>query len=264
MSSYLIDQSGPNIRVRGRFGVGAGGTDLQFSIELFQFADQTRTAATILNPLVPVPSPPSTGTPTTPGIPTPLSTQRLRLPQRLRGTQTLRGTRLRLHLTFWKLSRSSRSSSPTAMAAIRLSSLAMPSRRQKLRLTSTRFLLRPEWISSGFRPKTLNNTFFNVGNSSNRPGSDLNRIVSSGDSSGIGSSNRNVIDMYFVERVPGFTDVNEFTANGLAFVGASGIAMQTGDRLVGFANGRDTVAHVAAHEIGHNLACNMSLIPTTC
>ena len=62
-----------------------------------------------------------------------------------------------------------------------------------------------------------------------------------------------MIDLYFVERVPGFAEVNESTANGLAFIGSSGIALQTGDNLVSSASGRDTVARVVAHEIGHNL-----------
>ena len=103
--------------------------------------------------------------------------------------------------------------------------------------------------------RTVNNTFVNVGNSGNgtRPGSDLNQIVTGGDATGIGSSDRNVIDFYFVETVPGFTNLGESVANGLAFVNASGIAMHVGDNLLGSASGRAVVARVAAHEIGHNL-----------
>ncbi len=103
--------------------------------------------------------------------------------------------------------------------------------------------------------RRVNDTFFNVGNNPNgeRPGSDLDRIVSSGDQNGLGSSNPNVIDLYFVEQVPAFRDLGDGTANGLAFIGASGIAMHVGDDLVSSAGGRATIAEVTAHEIGHNL-----------
>lgn len=106
-----------------------------------------------------------------------------------------------------------------------------------------------EWLTEN----TWNNSFANVGNGGTRPRSDLGQIISSGDAAGLGSTNPLVLDMYFVEIVPGFGDTNESTANGLAFVGANGIAMHTGDRLTGFSAGRDTVARVAAHEIAHNL-----------
>ena len=39
----------------------------------------------------------------------------------------------------------------------------------------------------------------------------------------------------------------------MAFVGAPGIAVHVGDNLVDFSAGRDTIASVTAHEIGHNL-----------
>jgi len=86
-----------------------------------------------------------------------------------------------------------------------------------------------------------------------RTTSDLGRIISNGDASGVGNSNRNVIDLYFVERVPGFGDIGNTTANGLAFIGSPGSAIHVGDNLVNFAAGRQTVAEVTAHEIGHNL-----------
>ncbi len=102
--------------------------------------------------------------------------------------------------------------------------------------------------------RRVNDTFINVGNSAGaRPGGDLNRIVTSGDARGLGSTDRLVIDMYFVEVVPGFGNLGENNANGLAFLGGNGIAVQVGDNLVNFANGRSVVAGVVAHEIGHNL-----------
>jgi Ca2+-binding RTX toxin-like protein len=102
-------------------------------------------------------------------------------------------------------------------------------------------------------PRFVNDTFINVGNGGTRPTSDLNRIVTDGDNRGLGSPDSRIVDMYFVETVPGFNNLGENNANGLAFVGSSGIAMHVGDNLVGFASGRDVVARVAAHEIGHNL-----------
>jgi len=102
--------------------------------------------------------------------------------------------------------------------------------------------------------RQINDTFTNIGTGSGtRTGSDLDRIISNGDARGIGSANRNVIDLYFVERAPGFADVGNGTANGLAFIGSPGSAIHVGDNLVDFSAGRQTIAEVTAHEIGHNL-----------
>ena len=102
--------------------------------------------------------------------------------------------------------------------------------------------------------RATNNTFFNVGTGGGtRTTADLSTIVSQGDSLGLGNANPNVIDAYFVERVPGFPDVSDNQANGLAFEGQSGLAVHVGDNLVDFAAGRDVIARVIAHEIGHNL-----------
>ncbi len=102
--------------------------------------------------------------------------------------------------------------------------------------------------------RQINDTFTNVGTGGGtRTGNDLGRIIDNGDARGIGNPNRNVIDLYFVERVPGFGNVSDSTANGLAFVGSAGAAVHVGDNLVDFAGGRQTIAEVTAHEIGHNL-----------
>ena len=102
--------------------------------------------------------------------------------------------------------------------------------------------------------RTFNDTFTNIGNGGVRPQSDLSTIVENGDDQGVGSSNDIVLDIYFVEVVPGFAQVGENTGNGLAFIDASGIAVHVGDNLVGSSGGRDLVARVVAHEIGHNLS----------
>ncbi|MEM9940152.1 MAG: hypothetical protein AAF939_01100 [Planctomycetota bacterium] len=107
-----------------------------------------------------------------------------------------------------------------------------------------------EWLL----PNTWNNSFANTGNSSTRPEGDLSTIVDDGDSVGVGNTNPLVLDMYFVEVVPGFSDTSENTANGLAYVDFNGIGMHVGDNLLSFSSGRDVVARVAAHEIAHNLS----------
>ncbi|MEL7497998.1 MAG: hypothetical protein AAFN77_10335 [Planctomycetota bacterium] len=98
-----------------------------------------------------------------------------------------------------------------------------------------------------------NDTFANRGNGGNRPQSDLSTIVTRGDAAGVGSSNPLVLDAYFVEIVPGFGQLDDNFANGLAFVSANGSAMHVGDNLVTFENGREVVARVVAHELAHNL-----------
>ena len=62
-----------------------------------------------------------------------------------------------------------------------------------------------------------------------------------------------MIDAYFVERVPNFETVSENAANGLAFVGRSGVAVHVGDNLVSSSSGRELIARVVAHELAHNL-----------
>ena len=103
---------------------------------------------------------------------------------------------------------------------------------------------------------SYNNTFANFGNPGRRPGLDLNRIVDAGDAAGVGSSNPNVIDAYFVQRAAGFGSVNDSTANGLAFVNANGTSIHVGDNLLNFQAGIEVIAGVVAHELGHNLGLN--------
>ena len=104
---------------------------------------------------------------------------------------------------------------------------------------------------------SYSNTFANTGNTSgSRPTSDLEPIVDGGDARGIGSANANVVDAYFVQKAPGFGNVGESTANGLAFVDSSGTAIHVGDNLLTFQAGLEVIAGVVAHELGHNLGLN--------
>ena len=105
-----------------------------------------------------------------------------------------------------------------------------------------------DWLA----PTSWNNTFANVGNSATRPSSDLSTIISNGDNAGVGNSDPLIIDAYFVEVAAGFSNQSNNVVNGLAFVGANGTSIHVGDNLPTFANGRDVVASVVAHELGHN------------
>jgi hypothetical protein len=238
-SDYRIDQVGPFVRFVGVSGNAVGGTDLEFSIEVYQFADDIRTPATIFDPARPT-TPPGEG-PGTPAVPPPPVNPTPPVNPAPPDSNILEVVTVQPIIVA--------NSDGSNRAEFFGNAQQEADIKAHIDEIFAQARVDIEWLPA----KTWNNTFVNLGNSNNRPGSDLSRIVSRGDAEGLGSSNRNVIDMYFVERVPGFGDVSEFTANGLAFVGAAGIAMQTGDRLVGFASGRDTVAHVAAHEIGHNL-----------
>lgn len=107
-----------------------------------------------------------------------------------------------------------------------------------------------EWLA----PNTANNTFFNHGvGTGTRSQGDLDAIVSQGDNAGIGNSDDLIIDMYFVNRVPGFPALSANTANGLAFIDGNGVAMHTGENLLTSDSGRRIVSRVGAHEIAHNL-----------
>ena len=98
------------------------------------------------------------------------------------------------------------------------------------------------------------NTFANSGNTSGtRSSNDLRTIIQQGDRDGVGSPNANVIDAYFVDHVPGFRELGEGNANGLAFVGSGGAAIHIGDALVDLELGLKIIAGVVAHELGHNL-----------
>lgn len=118
------------------------------------------------------------------------------------------------------------------------------------------------WAQAGIEviwqpPSFWDDDFANIGTpgmNNPRPNSDLGQVIANaGMEGGLLDPNPNVINMFFVEIAAGFPDLNDNTANGLAFVGGNGITQHVGDNLPGFLLGREVVASVIAHEIGHNL-----------
>ena len=87
----------------------------------------------------------------------------------------------------------------------------------------------------------------------NRPTSDLDSIVYQGELAGVANDDQLVLNMYFVEVVPGFDDTGESYVNGLAFLGYNGIAMHVGDNMVS----RDSRAQVPSRGSLH------TRLPTT-
>lgn len=101
-----------------------------------------------------------------------------------------------------------------------------------------------------------NNTFAltgTPGDNDPRPDDDLNTIADSAETAGITSANPNTINLFLVQIVPGFSQTTNNTSNGLAFLDANGITLWAGPTLTTFSAGRDVIASVLAHEIGHNL-----------
>jgi hypothetical protein len=85
-----------------------------------------------------------------------------------------------------------------------------------------------------------------------RPDNHLDTIVDNAPSPPK-SSDARVINLFFVEIVPAFNHLDDDYANGLAFVDGNGVTVHVGRNLPGFESGRDAIAGVIAHEIGHNL-----------
>jgi len=85
-----------------------------------------------------------------------------------------------------------------------------------------------------------------------RPTGDLGAIIN-----GAGvppkSANAIVLNVFFVDVVPAFSRTSPYTSNGYARIDANGMAVHVGEELLAFIGGRDVIAGVFAHEIGHNL-----------
>ena len=119
------------------------------------------------------------------------------------------------------------------------------------------------WAQAGididfkFRAGTYNNTFANFGTTganSPRPGNDLFTTISNAQAAGgVLDPNPNVLNLFLVNIVPGFSQTSANTANGISILGGNGITAWAGPNLVSFAAGQEVIASVFAHEIGHNL-----------
>ena len=114
------------------------------------------------------------------------------------------------------------------------------------------------WAQAGIdvtflTPNSWNSTFANVGTVLPRPTIDLDTIVSDGMTAGVTNVIPSVINMFLVNIAPGFNLLSENSAAGLATVDGNGIAQYVGSNLLAFLGGREVIASVVAHEIGHNL-----------
>lgn len=115
-------------------------------------------------------------------------------------------------------------------------------------------------IDINFLPTITNysNTFAFQGSILPRPSSDLEFMISNARTAGKLNANNNVINMFFVEIVPGFSQLSQLTSAGIANIDGNGIAVFTGETLLGSAANREIIAGVVGHEIGHNLGLTHS------
>ncbi|MEX2316275.1 MAG: hypothetical protein WD669_03925 [Pirellulales bacterium] len=104
-----------------------------------------------------------------------------------------------------------------------------------------------------------NNTFAYQGNAADfdeqgrRPSGNLGSILSTGDAAGVTNPTASVINEFFVKIVPGFALLGNNSAAGIANIGRDGTAQYVGSGLLTFQSGRDVIASVVGHEIGHVL-----------
>ncbi|MCI0493052.1 MAG: hypothetical protein L0Z07_08960 [Planctomycetes bacterium] len=86
-----------------------------------------------------------------------------------------------------------------------------------------------------------------------RPTSGLRIMIkNAGNEGGILNPDPSVVNMFFVNVVPGFSLHGESWAGGIANIGSNGIDLFVGDNLLTTQNGRDSIATLVAHELGHN------------
>jgi hypothetical protein len=115
-------------------------------------------------------------------------------------------------------------------------------------------------VEFAFRPGTYNSSFARIGTPGNndpRPQSDLSTIrMSAAAAGGVLSPDANTLNVFLVSIVPGFSQLSVNSSAGLATVNGNGIAYYGGSGLPGGASGREVLASVLAHEIGHNLGLN--------
>ena len=113
------------------------------------------------------------------------------------------------------------------------------------------------WAQAGVDVSWLSPTMWDNTNA-NQGSISLNSVINNGDAAGVDSDSPTVLNMYFVEGIQAFGGpfTSELSAAGFAFVGGNGVTQYVGSDLLGFDNGRQVIASVVAHEIGHNLGLN--------
>jgi Metallo-peptidase family M12B Reprolysin-like len=118
------------------------------------------------------------------------------------------------------------------------------------------------WAQAGididFLPNIVpfNSTFALRGNngSSARSSIDLYRIFDEAENfDGVIHADPSVLNVIFVDVVPQFPPLDDWSAAGLAWNSANGVIAYSGDNLLSAPGNRDVIATVVAHEIGHNL-----------
>lgn len=115
-------------------------------------------------------------------------------------------------------------------------------------------------VEFAFRPGTYNSSFARIGTpgaNDPRPQGDLSTIRNNAAAAGgILSSDANTINVFLVTIVPAFSQLSANSSAGFSTVGGNGVTYYGGSALPSFTGGREVLASVLAHEIGHNLGLN--------
>jgi hypothetical protein len=120
-------------------------------------------------------------------------------------------------------------------------------------------------VEFAFRPGAAYNSSFArtgaPGANNPRPQSDLNAIRNAASAAGgVLSGDPNTINVSLVSIVPGFSALSANATAGLATIGGNGVAYYSGENLLDFAGGREILASVLSHELGHNLGLSHNTI----
>jgi hypothetical protein len=119
-------------------------------------------------------------------------------------------------------------------------------------------------VEFAFRPGAYHSSFARTGEpgaNNPRPQSDLNVIRNAASAAGgVLSGDPNTINLFLVSIVPGFSALSANATAGLATIGGNGVAYYGGESLLDFAGGREILASVLSHELGHNLGLSHNML----
>lgn len=82
-----------------------------------------------------------------------------------------------------------------------------------------------------------------------RPESDMSPMFTTGPI----HADPTVLNMFFLDVVPGYTKNGINTVNGLSYLDRNGVAVYVGENLLTWPQGIEAVSTVVSHEIGHSL-----------